>query len=294
MNALEFDRLLWPQTPAKSTANNVFVLETAHGYLRYLDTQKDNRPSLVFLCDPPVQVESYQPLIELLGASYRLIAVELPGYGQSKIKSGKAMAFRDTTEQLAMLLNTLRLKQYVLIAPCVTCFVAVSLVKNHGLKPASLILMQAPSLQEMRAWTDRMDPKKLLRTPYLGQLLMRIKAKGLARFWMHYASGSKQAGSKLAAEVSRGMDAGASYPLASMLQSWYRSGPADGSLEIPTLSIWGRRDRSHAETPCGCTAAHSSDMVHLEMHNTGHFSELEDPEQFVRLVAPFLHRHLSG
>lgn len=101
-----------------------------------------------------------------------------------------------------------------------------------------------------------MDPKKILRKPYLGQVLMRLQAK------------------KLAQQVEEGLKAGASYSLAS-------------------LSIWGLKDRPLRLTPCNCTGAHSAKMEHIEIPYTGHFCELEDTEQFVRLIGPFLNKLFS-
>lgn len=292
MNALTLDAFLWNRSSHNSDHSGIFIFPTEHTDLRYLDTLQRDKPSLIFFCDPPVQVESYGPLIELLGSDYRTVVIELPGFSQSKIKSGKALEFAETTSATAQLINSLNLQDFVLVAPCVTSFVAVSLVNHHGIGPSGLIFLQAPSLDEMKAWTNRMDPKKILRTPYLGQVLMRMQAKKLARFWMNYATGSKEIARKLAHQVEKGLKAGASYSLASMLQEWSKKGPKDGHLYLPSLSVWGLKDRSHRLTPCNCTGAHSAKMEHIEIPHTGHFSELEDTEQFVRLISPFLNKLL--
>lgn len=292
MNALSLDTILWGRRSHHADHSGVFIYATEQTDLRYLDTRKHDKPSLIFFCDPPVQVESYEPLIDLLGSNYRIIVVELPGFGQSKIKFGRALEFEATTSAIAQLMNSLDLEHFVLVAPCVTSFVAVSLVSQHGIRPSGLIFLQAPSLAEMKAWTNRMDPKRILRTPYLGQVLMRFQARKLARFWMHYATGSKDIGKTLAQQVTKGLQQGASYCLASMLQEWSRKGPQDGCLDLPSLSIWGLKDRSHRGTPCDCTSAHSGNMEHIQIPHTGHFTELEDTEQFVRLIGPFLNKFL--
>lgn len=292
MNALEFDKLLWTSRRESKIQQDFIVFSTPHTDIRYADTQAFNKPSLVFFCDPPVQIESYHRLRKLLASEYRILVIELPGFGHSKIRSGKALEFANTAAQLAALLNSLKLDRFIFIAPCVTSFVAVNLVKQHGLKPQGLILLQAPNLDQMKAWTNRMDPKGILRTPYLGQLLIRLKSKKLADFWIRYSSGHKLFVPQLVEEVRQGLENGGSYSLASMLQSWYKKGPQDGHLDLACLSIWGRKDRSHPNTPCECTAAHSRNMDHLEIAHTGHFSELEDPEQFVRLASPFLNKYL--
>ena len=177
MNALSLDAILWNRSSHNSDHSGIFIFPTEHTDLRYLDTLQRDKPSLIFFCDPPVQVESYGPLIKLLGSDYRTIVIELPGFGQSKIKSGKALEFAETTSATAQLINSLNLRDFVLVAPCVTSFVAVSLVNHHGIGPPGLIFLQAPSLDEMKAWTNRMDPKKNSSQTLLGTSFNALASK---------------------------------------------------------------------------------------------------------------------
>ena len=68
-------------------------------------------------------------------------------------------------------------------------------------------------------------------------------------------------------------------------------GDIPGGITAPTLLVWGDRDRvipvSHAELAHAAIAG--SEVVILD--RCGHCPQLESPDRFVRAVVPFLRRH---
>jgi len=246
---------------------------------------------VVFFCDPPVTVEAYDALIDQFRPDYRVLVIELPGFGFSSPRDRSGYEFEQTVEAVEEVLHELDNDAMVLCGPCICGFVATRLVSRQRLPVKGLVLMQTPDMAGMLEWRKRIDPKGLLRTPFVGQSLVRATAIRLSQFWLRYATAREYDASDLTQTTVQAQKHGAAFPLATMLQRW-RKGPADGALSMPTLAIWGRQDRSHRETDPECTLKHAPAAEVMSFEQCGHFTELEEPEAFAQRVRPFIHQCL--
>lgn len=286
MNPADLDRILWRTSKQAPQHEQTVVLNTENGQLRIRDSG-GAKPMVVFLCDPPVTIEAYDKLISLFESEYRIVVIELPGFGFSKATSSKAYEFNSSVIAIESAITELDPKSLVICGSCICGFVAAELVRRGNLDVSGLVLMQTPDVTGMSAWTDRADPKGWLRTKYIGQLIARAVAKNhLTAFWFGYATPKEYDHLWLTSVTLRALNAGASYPLATMLQTWLTS-INDQPLEIPALVIWGKRDRSHKNTNPESTLKHVPNARTIELEDCGHFSELENPEKFYQLVVPF-------
>lgn len=280
------DRLLWSGRQPPPAHVQTTLLSTPVSDLRLRDSGGD-RPAVVFLCDPPVMVEAYDALISELANDYRVIVVELPGFGFSK--THRASAYR-LTESVAVVedgLASLQLQQMVICGPCICGFVAAELTRRKRLPIKGLVLMQTPDIEGMLAWTQGMDPKRLLRTPVLGQIMVRLAAKKMIRFWLGFATSKAYDADLLTDQTLTAIEVGGAYPLASMFQLW-QDGLSDEPVDMPALIIWGEQDRSHRQTDRMSTHQHAPDAELIRFNHCGHFSELEDPAGFSARLRPFL------
>lgn len=287
--ATRLDVHLWrAATPPDSP--QAALADQATTRLRYRDTAPGaDRPTLVTFCDPPNMIEHYDALIDAFGGAWRVIVIELPGFGFSHAKAGDALAFAGTVTAVEQLLLDLAPTDTTLWGPCICGFVAAELAAraaDSGLDVRALVLVQTPDHAGMLAWAGRMDPKRRLRTPILGQLLMRVTAGKLSAFWYRYATARGFDHAALNATAQRLFKRGAAYSLASMLQRWAR-GPRDAALTLPTLIIWGEQDRSHADTPRESSLAHAPNARIVRFEHCGHFPDLEAPQDFARAVNAF-------
>lgn len=292
MNPAAFDKLLWRSRKAAPAHPQTRLVQAGQATLRARDTGGDH-PALVFLCDPPNMIEHYDALIAELGADFRIVVVELPGFGFSRLQSARALEFAGAVESIETGLQQLGPGTAVVCGPCICGFVAVELARRNRLPLAGLVLVQTPDLAGMVAWTGRMDPQRRLRRPYLGQALVRMMAARLATFWYGYATGKGYDHAPMTATATEGLRRGAAYPLATMLQRW-TTGPRDDAVTLPVLAIWGDQDRSHAPTDKRSTLKHAP---HAEMHTfagCGHFPELEAPARFAEVLRPFLSQCFAG
>ncbi len=285
------DSWLWSSRRSAPPAPDVRIVTIDKAAVRLRDSGGD-LPALVFLCDPPVVVEHYDELISRLADRYRVIVVELPGFGFSTPASARDLEFIGTVKRVESALLSLRLNPSVVIGPCVCGFVATALVAGGRLPIQGLVLNQSPDFAEMMAWVDRMDPQGRLRRPLLGQFIVRFAARKLTKFWIRYATAKSTDDQPLTKIALQNLDDGGAYRLATMLQRW-GDGPADLALEIPTLVVWGRDDRSHADTDHRCSLAHAPGAQLHELADCGHFPELEKPTEFIELLLPFLSDCLS-
>ena len=286
MNAAAFDHLLWKTRKKLPEHPETRVVHTRGAEVRVRDVGSANQV-VVFFCDPPVTVEAYDTLINQFKDDYRVLVIELSGFGFSRPRDGSGYGFDQTVEAMEGVLRELETDGIVLCGPCVCGFVAAMLANRKRLPVNGLILMQTPDLAGMLEWRERMDPKGLLRTPFVGQSLVRATANRLTRFWLKYATARGYDTNDLVHTTVEAQKNGAAFPLATMLQRW-RKGPSDGKLQIPTLAIWGRQDRSHRDTDPECTLRHAPEAQVVSFQECGHFPELEQPEAFSELAHPFI------
>lgn len=282
------DRQLW-RIPTKIPEHpQTRTIESGQSGLRIRDSG-GSRDAVVFFCDPPVTVEAYDALTEAFQSHYRVIIVELPGFGFSRTTTARQLTFSGAVEAVENSLGALDLESVVLFGPCVCGFVASELAVRAQLPVRGLVLMQTPDKAGMISWVSRMDPKGLLRVPGVGQFIVRFNAKRLVRFWMKFATAKSFDAEPMTACTLTALRQGGGYPLATMLQLW-SGGTRDAGLDLPGLIVWGRQDRSHAETSPECSRAHLMGAEIIEFSDCGHFTELEMPDGFAASVLPFLSR----
>lgn len=286
MNAARYDYLLWKSGKRVPEHPETKLISAYHADVRVRDTGGEG-PVVVFFCDPPVTVEAYDTLLEQFRDDYRALVVELPGFGFSRPRGPSAYGFEQTVEAIEEVLDHLDTDGMVLCGPCVCGFAAAELAKRRRLPVKGLIFMQTPDRAGMLGWRKRMDPKSLLRTPFIGQTLVRATAIRLSRFWLKYAAGRTFDADDLICTRLTAQKKGAAFPLATILQRW-RSGPAEEALTLPALAIWGRQDRSHRKTDPKCTLKHAPEAQVVSFEQCGHFTELEQPEAFARVACPFV------
>ncbi|MEM8535197.1 MAG: alpha/beta hydrolase [Chloroflexota bacterium] len=285
MKPAALDQLLWRSSKPTPVHPQTKIIDVDTTQVRIRDTAA-NKPAIIFFCDPPIMVELYDELIEQIGPEFRVVVLELPGFGFSKLKSASALKFSETILAVEAAIQQLELGPVVLCGPCICGFVVTALAHRANLDVAGLVLMQTPDLAGMFAWTERMDPKRQLRTPYLGQILVRVGAKRLTQSWLRYATGKTTDHSVMSQKSTEVLEAGGSYPLATMLQLW-SDGPRDHAIELPALIFWGQQDRSHVPTERTSTLKHVPQGELIKFEHCGHFPELEDPVEFSNRARPF-------
>src|SRR5690606_30847264 len=134
------------------------------------------------------------------------------------------------------------------------------------------VLPQGPSWRQMERWLERVDPKRLLRTPVVGQLLVRAIPGRVAGGW-YAGSAAPAARDALTHTANQVLCAGGCYCLASLTQRFARGVTQDDALgAVPSVVAWGDLDRSHGK-PNAVTYPKADAIRHFE--TCGHSPELE-------------------
>src|SRR5438045_9108166 len=112
------------------TRPNVSFLQTPTGFLRLRDSGGQNA-SIIFACDAPNVVEHYDQIFNILSPSYRLICVEMPGFGFSRPAATFDFSMRQYVEVVVFLIDKLQASPATLVFPCAWGYVSYLVASDH-------------------------------------------------------------------------------------------------------------------------------------------------------------------
>lgn len=260
--------------PARSREGIRFH-KTAKAQYRYRVCGKGQ--TLIFLADPPVTIEAYDALIEVFAGRYRVVIIEAAGMGFSAAKNSYGFGFKESNDDMAEMLRAIAPEGAILAFSCVASLGAIDIAVRYPERVERLFLLQAADWPSFISWSNRRDPKGLLRKPIIGQLGMKRLAPARAPIWLEFSIGKKAAVTPLCACAEQGFSHGMSFSLASWFQR-YLSGPNPlGTPTQPVTIILGTKDPSHEDI----VASHCKNIAPqakvLCLPDLGHFPELEAP-----------------
>lgn len=242
--------------------------------------------------DPPNVLEHHGESLERFAERGRAIGLELPGFGHSVPPPGFGFSIDQNAELVARALDQLDVRRAVLMFPCIAGLIALEVARRRPRRVAAVVLSQTPSLEDALLWAQRVDPGGLIRTPVVGQLLVRLLRRRLAHQWYGAAlPRGTDRGPYVDVALSAYAD-GADYCLASALQALPRTAASSAMVQVPVLGIWGGADRTHrpSDPGAGLALAPRSRLVVFE--GAGHFPDLEQPERFSSEVFGFVEQEL--
>lgn len=238
----------------------------------------------VFAADPPVVLEHYDRLVQLLSPNARVLILELPGFGFSPVWNGFDFTLEASVAAMASALTQLSVRRATLCFPCVSAYLALRLASARPDLVARLLLAQAPDYAGALAWKQRRDPRGLLARPVLGQLAMQVMARRRLPDWFALAVGQREQLAFFTEVAAQRLAQGARWPLASAFQQFLVDGGAPEGVEQPVIALWGQRDRSHRDTDRESSRQLGRSVELVSWQDVGHFPELEAPERFVELL----------
>lgn len=276
--------------PLFSGAAGLRMLSVPNGEVR-VRVGGSCRETVVLVCDAPAFIEHYDALIALLVRRYRVICMELPGMGFSVPAAGFGFTLQEQADTVEQVLRALDVEDCTLAFPCVNGYLALLLAQSAPELVRRVVVLQTPSWEEERKWALDIDfrGRGWVATPYLGQLIVSVSRRMVARRWFAKALGSGADAAEFSARSTAALDAGCSWGLASLTQAYF-SAPAPVFLPIsqPALVIWGAQDRTHRATDKESVLQYFRDAESVSFETSGHSPELEQPglftEHLVRLI----------
>ncbi|MGD8608691.1 MAG: alpha/beta hydrolase [Myxococcales bacterium] len=233
--------------------------------------------SVLLAADGPNVIEHYDRLIPALEGRVQWVVFEPPGTGASTPARGFEFTVDAFEKCCTEVLEAVGPR--TLVFPCYLGFVGQRIARARPDLVEGLVMPQTPSWSDMERWADQVDPKRLLRTPVVGQLLLALRRRDVAATWYRMSTSDKRFRQPFIDAANEAFDFGACFCLASLMQGYARGpAPASGGIAAPSAVIWGARDRTHrlSDPNQSVPGAHV-----VTMPECGHSPELEDPEAFV-------------
>jgi len=264
--------------PAK-TSDEIHFFDTPKVQYRYRvrDAAISDAQTIVFTADPPATLEVYDELLDVFARKYRVVIVELPAMGFSATRSNYRFGFRETNDDLAIFLRAVAGPKAIWAFSCVAGLAAVDLAGRHPDLADRLALMQTADVAGFQRWKAARDPKGVLATPVVGQVLMKRMAPKRMPDWYKLSVGSEEKVGHLCDCAAESFSHGALWSLASAYQIYMDPAVHLDAVSQPVLSIWGRADRSHPDGNETSAQVFARNVKQVTFNDLGHFSELEDP-----------------
>jgi pimeloyl-ACP methyl ester carboxylesterase len=269
------------------------LLLTQAGTLRVLDTGS-RKPSLIIVPDGPCVLEHYTDLIDLLSPDFRVICFDLPGFGFSYPALSYDFSVSQTAETIIEVMDLLEIPFAILAFTCANGFFALHVAQNYPNRVSHLVLGQTPSFRSMRQWNERIIPK-ILHVPYIGQLIVAATTRKVAAGWYDLAlPPNNEHKSQFVQHADRALKSGGCFCLASLVQGLSKTQDEEiKEVSIPTLSIYGNKDRSHKHTDFATLRTHAPNAEIIMFQGCGHFPDLERPQEYANHIKRFVNATAS-
>jgi pimeloyl-ACP methyl ester carboxylesterase len=132
-----------PSVEQAITRPDISFLHTPAGLIRIRDSGGQS-PSLIFASDGPNVLEHYDAVFELLSPSYRLICLDMPGFGFSWPNSSFDFSLQQYVSIVAHTIVKLRAEPATLMFPCAWSYVAFLLATD---KPSLVDRLLCPNVR---------------------------------------------------------------------------------------------------------------------------------------------------
>ncbi|MGA8940499.1 MAG: alpha/beta hydrolase [Acidobacteriaceae bacterium] len=265
--------------------------------LSYLEKGRavKDQPSLVLLHGIMGCADTFIPLIDQLDPALHVIALDLPGAGQSERRQDIDPRLATTSEQVARLLAALDLHQPVVLGHSHGGAIAMSLAAHHNRSVRSLVL-----LSPAHPYFDEANPLIRFYLSKPGQLfayLMPWLPEWLQMIGLRYMAGPQSGDTLESLRPYRDnlRTPGTILHLLRLLQTWHNDMSVlrralRRPLETPTLVLWGNSDRA---VPLHTAAKLREHLHHSELitlPGVGHRPAEEAPQA----VAGFIHNWIKS
>lgn len=272
-----------PSITQAITRPNISFLHTPFGALRIRDSG-GHSPSIIFACDAPNVLEHYDAIFSLLSPSYRLICLEMPGFGFSYPSPSFDFSMRQCVDVVAHVIDNLSAGPATLMFPCAWSYVAFQLAAEQPTLIERLIVSQCPCWDQEQAWTKRIDSNGMMGKPVVGQLFLAMNAKRVSDGWYDAALPKDRTPSEFAGPARRVLSDGGIFCLASLMQAWFHVKSLSFLVEQPTIVMWGGSDRTHRRSSPDSVLQYLRRGKVVTYPEAGHFPELEVPERLKSLL----------
>ena len=250
--------------------------------------------AVVFVPDPPNVLEHHAEAFHNLAREIRVVGLELPGFGFSVPRAGYGYSLREHADVLLAVLDELEVERAVLALSCAAGLISVAAASAAPERVAGIVGIQAADLEGQLKWSDRIDRRGWLRTPWFGQAFVRLNRRRIAKGWYDVALAEDGLRPDFLSMANQAFDRGGRYALASALQAL--AGTDEDVLlkareNVPALAVWGLEDRTHRHTDRGALRRYLPNLELVTLEKAGHFPELEAEPRFRKTLFAWMAKH---
>jgi 3-oxoadipate enol-lactonase len=264
------------------TVNRISYGTGTIALLERLDAE--NPIPLVFLHAFPLNATMWKPQLEALADRYRLVAVDLRGFGKSEPFDGIATMETYAADVLAVL-DARGFERVVLVGLSMGGYVALTFARHYGDRLAGLVLA------DTRAGADTVDARKgrfemieLARKSGASAVAEKMLSKLLSER-------ARSANPDLVESVRSMIEATPTSTITAALEAMANRADSSqflGTIAVPVLVVVGSDDevtpRAEAEQMAASIAGARFEVI----DGAGHLSNLERPEAFSSALETFL------
>lgn len=239
--------------------------------IEYRDEGKG--PILLMLHGWKDDLRTFDPLIKELSKAYRIIRVDLPGFGGSEMPPSP-WCVEDYARFVAAFLEKVGMSTYVLIGHSLGGRIVVKGVSERILYPQKMVLIASAGVAHRRtlrniAFASMAKIGRFVLAPFPGSLYER------AREALHASAGSDYASAGAMSEtflniIREDLSAAAS------------------KITTPTLLIWGESDTATPLSEGKKFKKLISQSILTAIPRAGHFVHRERPKEVAQAIAQFV------
>jgi pimeloyl-ACP methyl ester carboxylesterase len=236
----------------------------------------------------------------LAQAGYRAIAVDMRGYNRSDAPDEiAAYDASHLAKDIIRVMDTLGISKAAIVGHDWGGVVAWHIAMNHPERITKLIVINAPHPKAYRR--ALMRSSQLLRSwyvlafqiPRLPEMMLSASGmKWLRRIWRHAGARS---GSVTDADMEKYTKSFSRKGKVRAALNYYRAamrtmftGSSQRFIEIPTLIIWGEKDKFLVSSLPAATRRWVPNLTIEKLAQYGHWPQLEAPEEVNALILQFL------
>lgn len=234
-------------------------------------------PTVVVLHGWGGRIESMAPVIDCLTDSFRVVAIDLPGFGQSPVPAG-VWGTADYAAFVRDVLGSLGIERAHFVGHSFGAKTSLYLAATYGAVVEKLVLVGASGLRAAPSTRARVKRGASRTARAVGKLGPPGRVLRNAAY------------RRLASQDYR--DAGAMRPILVKVVNEDLAGLLP-TITSSTLLVWGSDDDAVPLTHARKMESAIPDAGLVVFEGAGHFAYLDDPQRFCRVIRHFLGAPLS-
>lgn len=241
---------------------------------------------VVFLHAYPVTHRMWEPQLQVMPASFRVIAYDLRGMGESELGNG-SFDFECLVDDLIGLMDALNIERAVLCGLSMGGYLALRTVQRNPERVAGLVLCDTRSAADSEQ--DRQNRQKVLELLGRGEIDAFVSGF-LTKFLCEHTHKERPQVVRFLSDLIKANSAAGLEAATRALMSRRDTTDYLPQIAVPTLILHGEEDGGISVETAQQMQAKIPGAELAIIPQAGHFSNLENPELFNHLLLEFLRK----